>query len=137
MNGRILRIIFRIRSAGSEERGSYGKGTHYKPMNIQGVRAHFVAFVDGGFPGWVRIEIRDAIAQRHSFIEKVPVVTALELDASSNYPIEIVIHAEVIATWQTAEGQCVSTIDTSRPWGLETVAGLSTFDMAANELVDV
>jgi hypothetical protein len=50
------------------------------------LRVEIVAFVDESFPGFVRCAFVDADGKRHTFIEKVPVVTTQELWRDSTYP---------------------------------------------------
>jgi hypothetical protein len=50
------------------------------------LRVDIVAFADESFPGFVRCAFADADGNRHTFIEKVPVVTTQDLWSDSNYP---------------------------------------------------
>lgn len=46
------------------------------------------------FPGWVEVSILDAHGQDHRIIEKVPVITQLDITPESSFPIELWIDAE-------------------------------------------
>ena len=50
------------------------------------LRVDIVAFADESFPGFVRCAFADADGNRHTFIEKIPVVSTQELWTDSNYP---------------------------------------------------
>lgn len=50
------------------------------------LRVDIVAFVDESFPGFVRCAFVDAVGKRHTFIEKIPVVTTQDLWTDSVYP---------------------------------------------------
>jgi hypothetical protein len=50
------------------------------------LRVDIVGFADESFPGFVQCAFADANGNRHTFIEKVPVVTAQELWSDSTYP---------------------------------------------------
>lgn len=50
------------------------------------LRVEIVAFVDESFPGFVRCAFADANGNRHTFIEKIPVVTTQDLWSDSIYP---------------------------------------------------
>ena len=45
-----------------------------------------VGFADESFPGFVHCAFADANGNRHTFIEKIPVVTAQDLWSDSIYP---------------------------------------------------
>jgi|SRR5215470_12338190 len=50
------------------------------------LRVDIVGFVDESFPGFVRCAFSDADGNRHTFIEKIPVVTTQDLWNDSIYP---------------------------------------------------
>jgi hypothetical protein len=50
------------------------------------LRVDIVGFVDESFPGLVRCAFVDANGNRHTFIEKIPVVTFEDLWSDSVYP---------------------------------------------------
>lgn len=50
------------------------------------LRVDIVGFVDESFPGFVRCAFADANGKRHTFIEKIPVVTTEDLWSDSVYP---------------------------------------------------
>jgi len=50
------------------------------------LRVEIVGFVDESFPGFVRCAFADVNGDRHTFIEKIPVVTTQDLWSDSIYP---------------------------------------------------
>ncbi|MCF0093924.1 hypothetical protein [Micromonospora sp. MH99] len=59
------------------------------------LRASAARWHSDDFPGWVEISVRDALGQDHRVIEKVPVVTTLDVRADSSFPIGFWIEAEI------------------------------------------
>ena len=86
--------------------------------------------VDEASPGFVEFELVDALGERHRFVDKVPVVTEQQLDASCSYPVTEWVQCEVIGEVEGASPGRLR-IDTSRPWGLESIEGRSEFEVAA------
>jgi hypothetical protein len=52
------------------------------------LRVEIVGFVDESNPGFVRCAFTDADGERHTFVEKIPVVTTQDLWSDSVYPQE-------------------------------------------------
>jgi hypothetical protein len=90
-----------------------------------------VRFADSNQPGWVECEFVDAEG-RHSIIEKVPVVTAEDLDAESKYPTPGVVAGEVLERYQNEKGQELAHASTGKPWDIESTKGLSDFTVPAS-----
>lgn len=77
------------------------------------LRVEIVAFVDEYQPGIVRCTFVDAEGKRHTFIEKVPVVTAQNLWSDSDYPQKGTVPCDSVQRSNDATGRrlaCV-TID--------------------------
>jgi hypothetical protein len=51
-----------------------------------GVSVEISRYVDDSQPGWVECRLVDVLGDEHLFVEKVPVVTRVDLDAASNFP---------------------------------------------------
>ena len=66
------------------------------------LRVDIVSFVDESFPGFVRCAFLDADGKRHTFIEKVPVVTTQDLWTDSIYPQQGSVPCEKV---ESLEGQ--------------------------------
>jgi hypothetical protein len=97
-----------------------------------GVKVQIARYADDWQPGWVECRLTDAHGRLWSFVEKVPVVTSAPLDSSSIYPQPGVIACEVV---ERVGG--VVRIDTTRPWGVESVEGETRFEVAESLLVAV
>lgn len=88
------------------------------------VRASAVRWDSDEFPGWVDVVLRDGSGRHHRITEKVPVV-APDLTASSSFPVEIWIDADV------------SVVDGDQVWvtlrhHVESVEGARPFLVAAD-----
>jgi hypothetical protein len=88
-------------------------------------------------PGIVECELLDVHGRRWHFIEKAAVVSVNELDARSAYPQPGVIAAEVVRRSRDAAGREVFQIDTERPWGVESIDGVTQFDVPSESLVEL
>jgi hypothetical protein len=99
------------------------------------VAVRITRFVDDHFPGFVECELVDAAGVSHIFVEKVPVVTTEELSSSSCYPCAGLIACQVLAQWADADGVWHSRIDTSKPCGVESSAGVTEFVVASSQIV--
>jgi hypothetical protein len=86
-----------------------------------------VRFVDVTQPGWVECKFVDAAGHLHTLRDKVPIFTNEDLDATSQYPQPGVAACEVIEHWSDAEGRKLVRITTDRPYGIESVEGLTEF----------
>jgi len=74
----------------------------------------------------------DAGGRRHSIIEKIPVVTAEDLDADSEYPRPGTVRCEIIKRNRDAKAQDFVCNNTDRPICIESTEGLSEFTVPAN-----
>jgi hypothetical protein len=91
-----------------------------------------VRFVDSHQPGWVECEFVDAKGRRHLVFEKVPVVTAEDLDADSEYPRPGTIRCEILKRFRSEKGQELVSITTERPFGIESTEKASEFTVPAS-----
>jgi hypothetical protein len=98
------------------------------------VAVEVTRFVDTSFPGWVEFVLLDAAGASWTFVDKVPVVTAEGLSEASDYPRRASIECEVVPDPSAARAAGLVTIDTSRPWGIETKDGISTFVVHQSQL---
>jgi hypothetical protein len=89
---------------------------------------------DEHFPGWVECVLVDAINQSHLFVEKVPVVTNKNLLPTSTYSQSGELGCEVEAQWQDTEGRFLIRVNTQRPWGIESIAGITSFVVLASQV---
>ncbi len=101
------------------------------------VRVTITRFVDDSQPGWVECKLVDAWGREWSFIEKEPVVSLVALDASSNYPQPGVIGCLIVERKQDADGREVVTINTEKPWAIESTTGEHQFDVMPGQLIEI
>ncbi len=87
------------------------------------------------YPGFVECAFSDAAGVEHKFVDKVPVVSLEDLDASSAYPCAGQVACEVEEQWRSDDGQTLARIRTDKPWGIESLTGQSQFVVALGALV--
>ena len=87
-------------------------------------------------PGIVECEFKDTHGRCWKFVEKTAIVSAENLDAQSGYPRRGVIACEITSRRQDATGCEILSIDTDRPWGVESVDGRTQFDVSSSSLVE-
>jgi hypothetical protein len=92
---------------------------------VQSVPVVIVKFIDSHQPCLVECVLHDASGVAWTIVEKVPVVTTENLNATSTYPREGSIACEVIE--DELVGSPLVRIDTSKPWGIEATDGTTTF----------
>ncbi|MDQ3848976.1 MAG: hypothetical protein M3261_08495 [Thermoproteota archaeon] len=100
-----------------------------------GVKVEIYRYVDDSFPGFVECGFVDVWSKKHLFIEKVPVVTLENLDASSIYPQPGVIGCQIVER-KHVNGREILQIETERPWHIESTSGETSFEVSANQLVE-
>ncbi len=88
------------------------------------------------YPGWVVCGFTDAAGIHHVFEEKVPVVSDGDLDSQSEYPRSGVIGCQIIGTRLTPDGRELIVVDTEQPWGIESKAGETRFEVFREQLVE-
>ncbi len=90
---------------------------HQLQWPVAELRVQIVRFVDEHQPGFVECEFTDATGQRHTVIDKVPVVSPECLDARSHYPRTGAVRCEVLETRESSEGVKLTRISTRTPDG--------------------
>lgn len=101
-----------------------------------GLKVTIERFTDEAQPGWVECRFSDAVGRSHIFEEKVPVVTQENLDATSPYPRSGIIACQVVGTRVTSEGREVIIVDTLQPWGIESNAGQTRFEVLREQVIE-
>jgi hypothetical protein len=61
----------------------------------------------------------------------------LDLNADSDYPQPGVIACEVMKQWQDVSGREIVSVNTERPWGGETLDGVSLFDVLRSQIIEI
>jgi hypothetical protein len=101
------------------------------------VLVEVVRYVDDHFPGRVECALTDVNGMRHLFEEKISVVTTQDLWSNSSFPTTGAIQCNVLAMWSDQDGSSRARVDTSNPWGIESLAGESVFVVSSKQLVGV
>jgi hypothetical protein len=79
--------------------------------DVPGIRAKIERFTDDSNPGWVECSFVDAAGVVQIFDQKVPWVTAENLDARSTYPRDGIINIDcIISTHRGADGREVLSV---------------------------
>ena len=102
-----------------------------------GIKVKITRFISYDQPGLVECKFRDAWNKEFTIEEKIPVVTKNYLDENSEYPQDGFVACERIKKWEDKDGRKIVTIDTEKPWGIETIDGLTQFDILQKDLLDV
>ena len=89
------------------------------------IKVQITRIADGDQPGFVESQFVDARNRIQSLIEKLPIVTSAEG----------VIECEVLGRSADEVGEIV-TVDTERPWGVESTAGSSRFEVRPSILIE-
>lgn len=98
------------------------------------VRVTISRFIDESFPGWVECWLEDAQGRTWRIHEKVPVVSTEDLWVDSEYPRPCLIACTVLGRKSDASGRQIVTIDTMRPWAIESTDGVTVFEVFAEQL---
>ena len=88
-------------------------------------------------PGIVECQLVDAYGNEWVFQDKTAIFSSLNLDVSSDYPQPGVIACEIIKQWQDVNGREIVTVNTERPWGVETLTGASRFDVLGSQIIEI
>lgn len=101
---------------------------------MHNLTVQIVRFVDDYFPGVVACEFVDAAGHRHTFIEKVPIVTAEMCDATTVYPKLGTARCEILERWKDSDERELARVSTASPDAIESMEGLSEFIVLADLL---
>lgn len=99
------------------------------------LKIQIIGFISGDQPGFVACTFSDAWNKEHIIHEKIPVVTQRDLQAGSDYPQEGTITCEIMKEWKDPVGRTLYTISTGKPWAVETIAGMTRFDVEEGQLI--
>jgi len=103
-----------------------------------GIKVTIIRYIgDEPQPGIVEVQLEDAHGRRWSFVDKTPIFSAEQLDAQTTYPQEGVIAGEVVGRTLDAAGREIIRISTDRPWHVESVEGVTQFDLLPESLVEL
>jgi len=100
------------------------------------IEVEIIRYVDDAQPGWVECHFTDAARHEHVVIDKVPLFTALALDAASQYPVRGTMGCREVGRRHDADGREIVTIDTEEPDHIASTSGQTRFDVVAVQLVE-
>jgi hypothetical protein len=89
-----------------------------------------IRYVVHSCPGWVESEFVDADGRRHTFVEKVPLVTATDLGPESVFPQPGEIDCKILSRSQDTLGRTLVHVRT----GIETAEEISEFTVISTQL---
>jgi hypothetical protein len=98
------------------------------------IRINITKFISNHQPGFVESSFIDAWRKEHIVQDKVPIVTDKDLDASSEYPQDGFIACQILKEWKDQNERIIFTVTTAKPWGVETLEGLTEFDLLSEQL---
>ncbi len=84
------------------------------------------------FPIVVECVFYDAWGKEHFVQEKLSVLSTKNIITEEDLPCEGVIACELVKDWQDETGRNIITVTTLKPWGIETVNGVTEFDLLGN-----
>jgi hypothetical protein len=93
-----------------------------------------VRMADDSFPGFVECRFADASGREHTIIEKVPVVSAADVDAQSSLPLAGRVACEVEFERRDATDRRLLRVNTSRPYSIESICGENVFELVAERV---
>lgn len=103
---------------------------------MSAIKIKITKYISDDQPGFVECTFDDAWNKVHIVEDKVPIVTEKYLDANSDYPQDGVVACEILKESKDEEGRTIFTVDTS-PWGINTIEGLTKFDILKEQLTDL
>lgn len=103
---------------------------------MKAIKIQIIKFISDDQPGFVECRFYDAFGKEHIVQDKVPIVTEKLIDANSKYPKDGIIACEIVKHWKDTNGRTIFMVDTSKPWGIETIDGQTQFDIYEEQLYD-
>jgi len=94
-------------------------------------------FVHVDFPGVVECVLVDSDNCAHRFVEKAPVVSTVDLSIDSTFPQPGYIACLIQDDWTDGRGRQLVRVDTVKPWGIESTAGVTTFTVLREQITDL
>jgi hypothetical protein len=104
--------------------------------DMTGIKVQITAFIDGGFPGWVRCTFTDIHGKQWFVEEKVPIVTDASIDENTAYPVNGVLAGQIEKTTVNDKNQEIVTINTNIPWAIASEDGTTLFEVFGNQIVE-
>lgn len=99
------------------------------------LRVSITRFISPDQPGFVECKFKDAWNTEFTIVEKVPVITLDDLDEKSQYPQPGAVACELVHTWVDNEGRNLCKVTLEKPYAIETVEGLTQFDVVEDDVI--
>ena len=91
--------------------------------------AQIVRWVDDHQPGFVECRFIDSVGVEWAIVEKLPIVTLVELRSTSSFPQPAIIACEVISSGEDGSDRDIADVSTQKPWGIEATDGTTKFQI--------
>jgi hypothetical protein len=105
---------------------------------VQAIRVTITRYIDPEpQPGIVEFELVDIHGHIWRFLDKTAIVSWDHIDAGSKYPRAGVVAVVILSRRVDTSGREIVLVDTSRPWGVDTVDDVSHFEVFADQLIDL
>jgi hypothetical protein len=101
---------------------------------LKAIKIQIIKFISDDQPGFVECRFYDAFGKEHIVQDKIPIVTEKRLDANSEYPQDGIIACEIVKEWKDTNGRTIFTVDTAKPWGVDSIDGQIQFDLYGTQL---
>ena len=98
------------------------------------IEVAIVRIVDEAFPGFVECKLIDAHGREHTFVEKAPVVSAQDISARSTFPVSGHVACKIESELQDESGRVLLRVDTTQPYGIESTAGDTRFELLEEQV---
>ena len=98
------------------------------------LNVRIVRWISDSFPGLVECAFTDTDGRTWLIRAKVPVVSDEDLDRKSDFPRPGVVACHIIDSKSVSEGRDEVEIDTSSPWVIESIEGVSRFRVFSDQL---
>jgi hypothetical protein len=89
--------------------------------------------VEDSLPALVEFSLTDIYGKNWLFIDKAPVITLDDITKETVLPKIGQMAVEVIKEWDH-DGEKVVTINTAKPWDIESTEGQQQFDVLAEQI---
>lgn len=100
-------------------------------MNI---RAEITKAIDTNFPPSVQCSFRDINGMNHVFQDKAPIFTTQSISSNETFPLYGVVRCTFFKE-RWINGKKIITVNTKQPDDLESINGLSAFDLFENQFI--
>lgn len=100
------------------------------------VRVQINRWVDDHQPGFVECRFIDRSGRERMIIEKLPIVSEVQLDQGSSYPQLGSIPCTVVSRTRDQSGREIAEVDITAPIFIEAVDGETRFQVFADDLIE-